>query len=296
MPNDRFATDRSGFIVTTDWLARHLDDPDVRVLDATTHLVPPPSNVLYDVVSGRADFEKAHIPGAAFVDIDGELSSHDYPPQVHFMLPSAARFAEVVGNLGIDNHTQVICYASANHWWATRLWWMFRVFGHERVAVLDGGLQHWMRESRPVETGAAKASPARRFEASYRPHYVADKNDVLAAVRAGSTCILNALRPDQHAGTGGTSYGRLGHIAGSVNLPAVQVVAADNRFRPEAELRAMLADTLVQPKVIAYCGGGIAASSITMLLMMFGHKDVRLYDGSLSEWAADPSLPMEQGA
>lgn len=284
------------YVVDTEWLATRLDDPDVRVLDATTHLVPPPTNVLYDVVSGRADFEKGHIPGAAFVDIDAELSSHDYPPQVHFMLPSADVFAEVVGRLGIDGRTQVVCYATANHWWATRLWWMFRVFGHDRVAVLDGGFQHWSREGRPIETGPGRPRPARKFDATYHPEFVADKNDVLAAIRSGDVCVVNALRPEQHAGTGGTSYGRLGHIAGSANVPAVRVVGADHRFLPDADLRALLADTLARPKVIAYCGGGIAASSIAMLLMKFGHSDVRLYDASMSEWAADPTLPMELGA
>ena len=286
---------REDVIVDTAWLALHLEDPAVCVVDATTHLVPPPSNVLYKVVSGRADYEKGHIPGALFVDIDGELSSHDHPEHVHFMLPEADEFARVVGGLGIGNDTHVVCYASANHWWSTRLWWMFKVFGHARVSVLDGGLQLWKKEGRPVESGPARARSPRSYTAQYHPELVADKNDVLAAVRSGSACVLNALRPDQHAGTGGTSYGRLGHLAGSINVAATNLVDTENRFKPESDVRALLAPALATPRIITYCGGGIAASSVSMHLMLLGHPDVRLYDASLSEWAADPDLPMHPG-
>jgi thiosulfate/3-mercaptopyruvate sulfurtransferase len=118
---------------------------------------------------------------------------------------------------------------------------------------------------------------------------------VLSAVRGGEACVVNALRSEQHRGTGGISYGRLGHIAGSVNVPAVSLVDAENRFKPVHELQRLLVATLEQPRVITYCGGGIAATSVAMLLMMLGHRDVRLYDGSLSEWAADPDLPMAVG-
>lgn len=285
---------KSGFIVSTAWLADHLDDPRVVILDATTHLLPrpvdPTPEVPYDVVSGRADFEKGHIPGAQFVDIDGEIS--DTSKSTHFMLPSPEQFASVMGRLGVGDDTTVVCYATAFHWWATRLWWMLRVFGHERVVVLDGGFQKWAAEARPVETGAGRGRAAQVFTARYHPEMVADRNDVLAAIGDGTTCTINALRPDQHAGAGTTNYGRMGHITGSVNVAAVGVVNPDNTFKPVDELRAMLAGALERPRVITYCGGGIAASSVTMLLTMFGHRDVRLYDASLSEWAPDPSLPM----
>jgi thiosulfate/3-mercaptopyruvate sulfurtransferase len=283
------------FIVEPSWLAEHLDDPQVRILDATTHLVPPPSNVLYEVKSGRPDFERGHIPGAAFVDLDAELSDHAYPPQVHFMLPTAQVFAEVMGRNGIDAATRVVCYSSANHWWATRLWWMFKVFGHDHASVLNGGFQRWQAEGRMVESGPGRPRAGRRFDAVYHSEYVADKDAVLSAVRGGEVCVVNALRPEQHRGTGGTSYGRLGHISGSVNVPAVHLVDAENRFKPVHELQLLLASTLERPKVITYCGGGIAATSVAMLLMMLGHRDVRLYDGSLSEWAANPDLPMAMG-
>ena len=288
------STPHPKFIVDTAWLQDHLHDPDVVVVDATTHLMPRPVTptppVPYDVVSGRADFERGHIAGAQFADIDGDLSDPDH--KLHFMLPGPERFAEGMARLGIGDDTKVVCYATAFHWWATRFWWMLRVFGHDNAVVLDGGFQRWQAEGRPVEAGPAAPRPRAVFTSRFRPEMVADRQDVLTAIGAGDACVVNALRPEQHAGAGATNYGRPGHITGSINLSASQVVGPDNRFLPLDDLRAMLAGPLAKPRVVTYCGGGIAASSITMLLTEFGHRDVRLYDASLSEWAPDDSLPM----
>lgn len=278
------------FIVETDWLAAHLNDANVRVLDATTHLLPKP--VLYDPKPGIEDYERGHIPGAQFVDIEHEIS--DRSSALHFMMPSAEQFGAAMGALGVSNDSFIVCYATANHWWATRLWWMLRAFGHDKVAVLNGGFQKWQAEGRPTETGAAHAPAHATFVARARPGWVVGKEQVRAAIGASGICTVNALRPEQHAGTGGTVYGRLGHIKGSINIPAVNVVdAQSNVFKPAAELHALLAPALAAPRVITYCGGGIAATSIAMLLMMFGHDNVQLYDASMSEWAPDESLPME---
>ena len=280
------------FLVSTDWLARHLDDPRVRVLDPTTLLIPVPDYSHYVTVPGREDFDKGHVPGAAFVDVQAELSAPD--AHLRFMLPDAQTFAGAMAGYGVSDASFVVAYSTANHWWATRLWWMLRVFGHERVAVLDGGFQKWQAEKRPVETGAA--TPRQR--GNYTPRepnraLVATRADVLAAIGAGDVCNINALRPEQHAGTGGVTYGRRGHIAGSVNVPAAANVNADNTFKSIADLRPLYAQALQQPKVITYCGGGIAATSVALALEMLGHKGVRVYDASLTEWAADPELPME---
>jgi thiosulfate/3-mercaptopyruvate sulfurtransferase len=282
------------YLVGTQWLAEHLADPQVRVLDGTTHLPPLPDLSLYDVVSGRADFEKGHIPGAGFVDIEHELSTPH--PRLHFMLPTAEAFAAAMGRLGIGNDTHVVTYATGNHWWATRLWWMLRVFGHDRVSVLDGGFQKWQSEGRPLETGAPRAQAPRAFTARMRPEMVATREDILAAVGRGETCTVNALRPEQHAGTGGVHYGRRGHITGSVNIPALHHIRPDNTFRDADELRALFAPALAAPEVLTYCGGGIAATSVALVLAMLGHERVKVYDNSLTEWAADPALPMETGA
>lgn len=282
------------YLVDTDWLAAHLNDPDVRILDCTTHLPPLPDFSLYTVVPGREDFDKAHIPGAQFVDIDHDVSTPD--PRLHFMLPSADRFAAAMSRLGIGNRTKVVTYATANHWWATRMWWMLRVFGHDQAAVLDGGFQKWQREGRPTGSGPARPVAAASFTARYRPELVAYKDDLLHAIGAKEVCTVNALRPEQHAGTGGVHYGRRGHITGSVNIAAVQHLNPDNTFKSPAELRALFASALSSRAVLTYCGGGIAATSVAFVLALLGYDEVKVYDNSLTEWAADPSLPMQTGA
>jgi len=281
------------YLVDTAWLAAHLRDPDLRVLDATTHTLPYPDFSLYDVVPGREDFEKAHVPGAGFVDIEHDVSRPD--PHLHFMLPSPELFASAMSRFGVGDDTFVVAYSTANHWWATRLWWMLRVFGHDRAAVLDGGFQKWAAERRPVEQGPSRPAAPRHFTACFRPELVADKQDVLVALADRSTCTVNALRPEQHAGTGGVYYGRRGHIRGSISIPAVHHINPDNTFKGAAELQALFAPALAQPRVITYCGGGIAATSVALILTMLGYDDVKVYDASLTEWAADRTLPMELG-
>jgi thiosulfate/3-mercaptopyruvate sulfurtransferase len=279
------------YLVGTEWLAHHLQDDDVRVLDCTTHLPPLPDFSLYEVVPGRADFEQAHVPGAAFLDIEHDVSTPH--PRLHFMLPAPERFAAAMGRLGVGDETLVIAYSTANHWWATRLWWMLRVFGHDRAAVLDGGFQKWRAEARPIETGPAEPRREARFTAGFRPELVADKDDVLQAIGDSAVCTVNALRPEQHSGSGGVHYGRRGHISGSINLPAIHHLNADHTFKSAEALRAMFAPALSKPGVVTYCGGGIAATSVALSLALLGYDNVKVYDNSLTEWAADPSLPME---
>ena len=201
-----------------------------------------------------------------------------------------------MARLGIGDDTQVVTYATANHWWATRLWWMLRVFGHDKAAVLDGGFQKWQREGRPTQSGPARASRRRLSLRAGGRSWWRTRKTCCAAIGAGEVCTVNALRPEQHAGTGGVHYGRRGHITGSVNIAAVQHLNPDNTFKPAAELRALFAPALSSRQVITYCGGGIAATSVAFVLAMLGYDDVKVYDNSLTEWAADPSLPMQTGA
>lgn len=282
------------YLVDTAWLDAHRNDPQLRIVDCTTHLPPLPDFSLYTVVPGREDFEKAHIPGAQFLDIEHQASTPH--ARLHFMLPTAEGFAAAMSRLGIGDDTLVVAYSTANHWWATRLWWMLRVFGHDRAAVLDGGFQKWRQEGRATQSGPATAVQPATFTAHYRPELVADRDDVRRAIGAQGVCTVNALRPEQHAGTGGVNYGRRGHITGSINIAAVQHLNANNTFKPAAELRDLFAPALSSPQVITYCGGGIAATSVALVLAMFGYDAVKVYDNSLTEWAADPSLPMQTGA
>ena len=220
------------FLVETDWLAAHLADPKVVVLDCTVHLIPDPK-ITYTVKSGREDFEKGHIPGAQFIDVQADLSDNDRLP-LRFMLPKPAGFAAAMRRFGVSDDSKVVTYSTANPQWATRVWWVLRCYGFDNCAVLNGGFQKWSREGRAVETGSGKARPAGALSERPAKPLMADKNDVLAAIGDGAVCTINALQAPQHAGTGGNTYGRPGRIAGSVNVPTVGLVdPAQRDVRPE---------------------------------------------------------------
>ena len=193
------------YLVATDWLAQHLDDPDVLVLDCTTHLIPDPK-ITYEVKPGREDFEQSHIPGAQFVDMLHDVS--DTSQRLRFMRQTPENFASAMRRFGAYSTTRVITYSSANVWWATRMWWLLHEFGHDNAAVLDGGWQKWSRENRAVETGPAKPRPAGNFTVREVRNLMVGKDDVLRAIGNGAICTLNALLPQQHTGSGGNSYGR----------------------------------------------------------------------------------------
>ena len=280
------------FLVETDWLDQHLGD--VVVLDCTTHLIPDPK-ITYVVKPGREDFEKGHIPGAQFCDVSRDVS--DTSQKFNFMRQKPADFAAAMRRFGISNDTRIVTYSTANPWWATRVWWLLRSFGHDNAAVLNGGWQKWIAEGRSVETGPGTARSAGNFVVREERDLMVGKDQVKAAIGDAGVCTLNALLASQHTGSGGNSYGRPGRIAGSVNLPAAHLLdPATNTFLPPDELRQRLgAVGALDRPVIAYCGGGIAASADAFILTMLGHTDVRIYDASLSEWAKDESLPMEVG-
>lgn len=282
------------YLVGTEWLARNLADPNVLVLDCTTHLIPDP-RITYQVKPGLQDFQRGHIPGAQFVDMLRDVS--DTSQQLRFMRQTPDEFAAAMRRFGVNNTTRVVTYSTANVWWATRLWWLLHEFGYDNAAVLDGGWQKWQREGRAVETGAARPRPPGNFTVRAVRNLMVDKDEVLRAIGNGAVCTINALLPQQHTGSGGNAYGRPGRIAGSVNLPAAHLLDPEtNEFLPADELRKRFeAIGAMDRQVINYCGGGIAASADALALIMLGHNDVRLYDASLSEWAKDPSLPMETG-
>jgi thiosulfate/3-mercaptopyruvate sulfurtransferase len=283
------------FLAETDWLAAHLDDPNLVVLDGTIHLIPDPK-ITYIVKSGREDFEKGHIPGAQFVDLQADLSAKH--PKLRFMLPNAEEFAAAMGRFGVDEESRVILYSTTTPQWATRIWWMLRNYGFDNAAVLNGGFQKWAREGRPIETGPARPRPAAKFAVREDRKLMVGKEAVLGAIDDSMNCTINALSAEQHAGSGGNTYGRPGRIAASVNVPAASLIDAQSgTFLPAAALRAKFdaVGAFDKPRVITYCGGGIAASADALALVMLGHPDVRLYDASMSEWANDPALPMEQG-
>jgi thiosulfate/3-mercaptopyruvate sulfurtransferase len=282
------------FLIDTETLQQRLGEPWLCIFDCTTNLIPDPKTT-YQAVPARADFEKGHIPGAQFIDLQADLS--DSNQRLRFMLPSAEAFAAAMSRFGVGEGSRVVLYSTANPWWATRVWWLLRVFGFDDAAVLNGGWQKWVREGRPVETGPAKPRPPGHFVVRELRPLMVGKDEVLRAIGNGGVCTLNALAPEQHAGAGGNSYGRPGRIKGSVNLPAAHLLdPATNEFLPPDELRRRFESVgAFDKQVITYCGGGIAASADALALVMLGHPAVKLYDASMSEWATDPSLPMETG-
>ncbi len=283
------------FLVESEGLQAQLGDPELRIFDCTIHLIPN-ADIGYTVKPGREDFEKGHIPGAQFIDLQGDLSAPH--PKLRFMLPSAEEFAAAMGRFGVGDRSRVILYSTTTPQWATRVWWMLRNYGFDNAAVLNGGFQKWAREGRAVETGPARPRPPARFTVREDRKLMVGKEAVLGAIGEGATCTINALSAPQHAGTGGTVYGRPGRIAKSVNVPAAGLIdPATGAFLPAPALRAKFAavGAFDKPQVITYCGGGIAASADALALVMLGHPDVRLYDASMSEWSNDETLPMETG-
>lgn len=284
------------YLVTTDWLQEHLDDAGLRILDATVFLRRPADGGPLVRESGRANWEAGHIPNSAFADLTVELA--DPATTLPYMMPPAEQFAAVMGRLGVGDGTRVVCYDAVSTMWAARLWWMLRSLGFDQATVLDGGLKKWMAEGRPVSRDAAPQRPAARFTPRPRPGLFAARDEVLAAISDGATCVVNALTPEQHRGDGPASYGRPGHIPGSVNVAAAYLLDPEsNAYLPAERLEDLFTQSgaLGRKRVITYCGGGIAASSDAFVLTLLGHENVAVYDGSLSEWAADPALPLEVG-
>lgn len=269
-----------------------LGDPSLRLFDTTVHLGPRTGGGLL-VESGRAAYEREHIPGAAFMDLLDELSDPDHA--LRFMLPSAERFAAAMSALGVGPGTRVVLYNSGPTWWSTRAFLMLREFGFDAAQVLDGGLDAWRAGARPLESGS-RSYPAAQFTTGPRRRVFVGRDDVLAAVRSNEAHLVHALSADLFSGRVRTAA-RPGRIAGSVNLPALELLdPATQAFRPPAALRASLESRglLDGRPVIAYCGGGISATTDAFALLLLGRDDAALvYDGSLNEWAADPALPME---
>lgn len=284
-------------LVSTDWLAANLDRADLTILDATVVL----DIDTWAANSGRRTYDEAHVPGAGFVDIIEELSDtaadRELPRGVRaYRLSSAEQFASAIAAHGVGNDTNVVAYDTTGGMWAARLWWMLRVFGHDKVAVLDGGWAKWQAEGRPTSADAPAVAPA-RFEAGLRPELLATKEEVAeVAAGSGGACLVHALSPQMFSGEEQAALPRAGRIPTSVNVPFFQVYREDGTLRPPAELRELFAPALASgpERVVTYCGGGIAASSDALALATIGVR-AAVYDGSLVEWAADDSLPLEVG-
>jgi thiosulfate/3-mercaptopyruvate sulfurtransferase len=282
------------FLVETDWLAEHLNDSDIRVLDCTAFNMPDGSGGIR-AESGRDSWAEEHIPGSGHADLVTDLSDQD--ASFRYMLPQVPQLAKAFSSYGVGAGTKAVLYDSTSGSWATRIWWMLRAIGFDDAYVLNGGLHKWKLEGRPVDTDQPNYPPT-IFVAKPRTGLMANKDEVLAALGDGSTCVLNALSEEQHLGSGGANYGRAGRIADTVNVPAVDLTdPVTHAYLPAEQLAEKFAHVGANPadRVITYCGGGIAASNDAFILTLLGYENVAVYDASMSEWAADPSLPMQTG-
>ena len=289
--------ERNGLITSAE-LAAILDQPDLRLFDCTTYLEyqPAGSDIPYIAVPGRHTFEAAHIPGADFLDLQGEFSKAN--TTLHFMMPATAQLEAAFGRHGIGANSRVVLYSIGSAMWATRFWWMLRSLGLEDLSVLDGGLDKWKAEGRALETGPARGYPPATFTAKPQAGYFVDKHDVLAAKADQNTVVVNALGPQFHKGLEPSRYGRPGRIPGSVNVSAATLFDPQTKaFVPLAEAEAKFASAGIarDKRVIAYCGGGISATIDLFQLYRLGYDHLSLYDGSMGEWASDASMPIETG-
>jgi len=283
-------------LISTDDLAARLGQPGLRIYDCTTYLEPPDpgSDDPYKAVAGFKTFVAGHIPGADFLDLQGEFSATD--TKLKFMMPPAEPLARAFGRHGLGDGARVVLYSVGTMMWATRFWWMLRALGFDGAAVLDGGFDRWQAEGRAIETGNPKGYPAATFTPRPRPGRFVDKTAVKAAIGDARAVTVNALGPQFHRGLEPSRYGRPGRVPGSVNVPAANLIdPATKRFVSPADALARFAAAGIAPdrRVIAYCGVGISATIDLFLLHQLGFDDLTLYDGSMGEWAKDPSLPIE---
>ncbi len=288
---------RNGLISTAE-LAEILDRPDLRLFDCTTYLEyqPEGSDVPYIAVPGRHTFEAGHIPGADFLDLQGEFS--DSNTELRFMMPDVAQLETAFGRHGISGDSKVVLYSIGTPMWATRFWWMLTSLGFENLSVLDGGIDKWKLEGRAIETGPARGYKPATFKANPKPGFFVDKHATLAATSERNTVVVNALGPQFHRGLEPSRYGRPGRVPGSCNVSAATLLDPQTKaFVPLAEAEAKFkAQGITKDKrVVAYCGGGISATVDLFLLHRLGYDNLTLYDGSMGEWAKDTSLPIETG-
>ncbi|MFB6310037.1 MAG: sulfurtransferase [Salinirussus sp.] len=282
-------------LVKPDWLSARLEESDLRILECTVHL-DFDENGTRTEQPARQEWERAHIPGSVYADLVGDLSDQTGP--FPFERPDPEDFATSMEALGVGDDTRVVLYDNDVNEWAARVWWLLRSFGFDDVGVLDGGWKRWVSDGHPVSI-ADPEIPEATFTPRPRPEYVVDKEIVREAIDDPDTKLVNALRPEDFAGTGRPiKYGRPGRIPASVNVPAhgeagiVRDELETYMDRPALKGQFEDVEALDAERVITYCGGGIAASSVAFALELVGHDNVAVYDRSLSEWGRDESLPM----
>ena len=275
-------------LVTTEWLERELGAPDLKVIDATAFLPGTPRDA-------RAEFEAEHIPGAVFVDLEA-ISDPDSP--LPHTLPSEARFASRMQSLGLRDGNRFVVYDNSPLHTSARVWWMLKSFGAHYAALLDGGLAKWKAEGRPLESGREHHRHG-HFTAFLERGAVADKAFVRDLIGKGTHEIVDARPAERFAGEGGEPRPGLasGHMPGARNLPQGDLFNQDNSWKRGDELRAAFeaAGVDLAKPMVTTCGSGVTAAVLLFGAHLLGKDDVKLYDGSWTEWGADPDTPKATG-
>lgn len=278
-------------LVDTNWLKARLGDANTRIFDCSMVRVPQPSGAS----SWEAGLEKwraSHIPGAGYFSMVEELSAPS--GSVPYGLPDPETIASILSSHGVPSGATIVLYGDGGQSVVHRVWWVLTASGAQDVRVLDGGWQGWRAGDGPVESGQPEF-PTGKFSGTPRPEIKIDRDEVAAVIGDPKVRLVHSLSFEQFCGTGGQVYGRPGRIPGSVSVPAASLIDPETmRFHPLDRLTEIFSDAGLDEfdRIVTYCGGGIAATTVFFALTLAGYDNVQLYDGSLIDWAADPSLPM----
>ena len=285
-------------LVETAWLAEHLNDPQVRVVDMRGYVRTVQRDDVQEAlyVGAPDEYEQEHISGAVYLDWTRDIVDLDDPVEAQIAPPEV--FKQAMERVGIGDQHLVVAYDThPASQFATRLWWALTYYGHTNVAVLNGGFSKWNREGRPLSSEIPAYPPA-TFTPRVQPALRATAQDVLTAIRQPGTLLVDAREPAQYSGTVARGHGRSGHIPGALNIPREELIAPDGTFRSTDELRQIFTKAQVQPdqRVIAYCNGGVAATTVLFSLALLGYPALTNYDGSWNEWGSRADLPTEASA